>query len=193
MNLLEEYEKVYNDNLCDNEEKYLDKINKPYKVSGNIFSYFIKNKISTIIGNKYELSVVNSFIKGCNVEWDLLMIKNASVDERKYNIYLPEHVVCAFEFKTSGSSRTKDPKEALEYLDKEINDIELINKENKVHIKYCYISLCENHNHVEAMRKKYPDNCFWIIDDYYSKRKKIKTSEEINLKEFISKMLNSNK
>lgn len=192
MNLVEEYEKVYNDNLCDEEEKYLDKINKPYKASGNIFSYFLRDKISKIIGKKYELSVVNSFIKGCNVEWDLLMVKNASGDEKKYNVYLPEHIVCAFEFKTSGASRTKDSIEAIEYLEKEINDIELINKENKTNIKYCYISLCENPNHAVAMRKKYSDNCFWIIDDYYSKRKTKRTSEENDLKEFISKMLKNN-
>jgi len=193
MNLIDEYEKTYNENLCNNEEEYLDKINKPYKVSGNIFSYFLREKILGIIDNKYELSVVNSYIKGCNVEWDLLMVNNASENEKKYNIYLPEHVVCAFEFKTSGSSRSKEPNEAIEYLEKEINDIKLVNKNYKTNIKYFYISLCENPNHAIAMRKKYPNNCFWIIDDYYSRRYKKHSSEESELKDFILNNLKDNK
>lgn len=190
MDLLEEYEKNYKDYIYNGLEEYADKINKPYKISGNIFAHTIRNNISEIVKPKYDVSVVNSYIKGSNIEWDLLILKNNSQKEKNINVYSSENVICALEFKSSGAIIANNPAEATTYLNKYVKEIEQINEKYKSNIKYGYISLCEIPDNLKAMKDEFCNNCFWIIEGYYGSRKKIEIKKKNDLKIFIENLLN---
>lgn len=185
MNLIDKYETLYEKYVGTDKEGYYDKINRPYKISGNVFSHFLRSEIADIIGKRYYVSPVNSYIKGCNVEWDLLIIDKPTKEEQDYNIYSPEHVICAFEFKSSGAIMYNKPDDAIAYLNKEVNALKQCNKK----IKYGYISLCEIPDNLKKLEKTFNNKCFWIIRDYYSKRNKIDKIKNEDLEKFINKLL----
>lgn len=187
MSLLEKYEKKYAEFVSPEDGIYYDMINKSYKISGNVFAYFLRNEIKGIIDNKYKLSNINAFIKGSNVEWDMLILKKSAVGD--YNIYLPEDVICAFEFKTSGAIRNNKPNEAIEYIQKEIDNLNYINTQYKANIRYGYISLCEHYKNLDALKEYFKDKCFWIIEGPYGSRKHLKCKESSDLKTYIDKLL----
>ena len=185
MELIDEYEEKYSNYVGTDEEGYYDKINKPYKISGNIFSHFLKDKISRIIADKYEVTAVNSYIKGCNIEWDLLVVNKITPEEKKYNVYLPEHVICAFEFKSSGAIMSNKPQDAIDYLNREIKALKTCSPK----IKYGYISLCEIPDNLKALENRFKDNCFWIIRGYYRNRHKCEKIIEKDLEKYINNLL----
>lgn len=181
--ILNEYEKGYDNYVLGN-----DKIHSSYKISGNIFAHVIRKNIKNIIGDKYKISVVNSYIRGCNIEWDLLILKNnVTNEERDYNIYLPEHVECVVEFRSSVASRNIDPVASKEYIRKYISVLNKIDD----NIKYLYVSLCEHRKNLEAMRREYDEYCFWIIEDRYSNSNKKETvvNGRLELKIKLEKVL----
>ena len=181
MTILDNYEKIYKKYISEDGLAY----QRSYKISGNIFAYLLRGYIAEILKDKYELSVVNSFIEGEKTEWDLLIVKNPSVEEKKLNIYKPEHVVCAIEFKTSGAIFKNDPLASKEYLQSYITIL------NKLNIQYAYISLCEIPGNLNAMKRNYPDNCFWLIEGYYGDRDKenVKKNDLEELKIFLNKLI----
>lgn len=185
MYLIDKYEDKYKEYVGTDKEGYYDKINRPYKISGNVFSHFLRDEIYNIIKNRYDVSPVNSYIKGCNVEWDLLIIDKPTNEEKNYNIYLPEHVICAFEFKSSGAIMYNSPKDAVAYLNKEIEALKQCNKK----IKYGYISLCEIPDNLNELENTFKNKCFWIIRDYYRKRNTIKKTQRKDLEEYINTLL----
>jgi hypothetical protein len=191
MKLIDEYEKKYEEYIGNDKDGYFDLINKPYKISGNVFAYFLRNKINDSVCGKYNLSTINSYIKGSNVEWDMLIVKKTATSKKaeNYNIYLPQDVVCAFEFKSSGAIRSNNPKEAVEYLNGEINELKRINKQYGSNIKYGYISLCEIPDNLKKMNEVFNGKCFWIIEGYYGSRNKIGSKEEHDLRLFIDNLL----
>lgn len=187
MSLIKEYEDICNKFIPSDIINLDDK----KKISGNITSCFLKNLIEEfLVGTNYKLSVVNSYIKGCSIEWDLLILKSPSIDEIKYNIYDAQNVVAALEFKTSGAKYTNDPEGSCEYIFKYENVIDDINKKFNTNIKYGYISLCEIPNNLIAMKEKF-SNCFWIYEGWYPhnnfEKDGIKTIEEF--KDFIFKLI----
>ncbi len=188
MELFEEYEKNYNANVLDENNDYIDKINKPYKISGNIFAHILRKNIYDIVKPKYFVSAVNSYIKGCNIEWDLLILKKEIKEEKNLNIYSPKNVICALEFKTSGMN-CSNKENAFDYLDTFINKIEKINKNNHSNIRFGYISLCERPSDLEILNENFQNNCFWIIRGYYGSRNKIGFKTKNDLKIFIEKLL----
>jgi len=190
MEIFNEYEEKF--------KKYMDEeesLVKCYKISGNILAHTLRKYIKDIVNPQYQVSVVNSYIKGCKIEWDLLILKNTvSEDEINYNIYYPENVVCALEFKTSGAVFKKDCKESVDYIKKYLNILKQINiRQINTNIKYGYISLCEIPTNLLAMKEEYPDNCFWLIEGYYGSRNNpeiIKNSKE-EFKEYLKKLINN--
>ena len=52
MKLIDEYEEVFKKNMIDENGDYFDLINKSYKISGNIFAHFWRNKILESIDKK---------------------------------------------------------------------------------------------------------------------------------------------
>ncbi len=189
MTIIDEYEDIFEKNVYDEKGKYFDLINKSYKISGNIFAHFLRTNISKHVKNKYTVSVINSYIKGSNIEWDLLILKECSDDEKNYNIYLPQNIICALEFKTSGAIYAKNPVASKKYINKYIRELNRVNKKYNSNIKYGYISLCEIPANLEAMKNNYPDNCFWIVEGYYGSRKKNKVNDIDDLNCFLDKLI----
>lgn len=125
------------------------------KINGNIFASAIKKYIEIIIENYdgYYVSNYNSYIKGSNIEWDLLIIK----EKPNYlNIYEAENVLAAIELKG-----------ASEYDVKDINDIKIKyqNHFNKFlsekQIRFIYISLCltkEKYNLYQKVFNNFKNN-----------------------------------
>ena len=185
MGLIDEYEEKYSYYVGTDEEGYYDKINKPYKISGNLFSHFLRSKILDIVTNKYEVSAINSYIKECNIDWDLLIVNKVTDEEKRYNIYLPEHVICAFEFKSSGAIMYNKPQDAINYLNREIEAL----KNCSPKTKYVYISLCEIPDNLKELDNKFEGKCFWIVRDYYRNRNKYEKTIEIDLEKYINNLL----
>ncbi len=171
MELLDEYEEVYNRNIKDKSER-------KNKISGNVFAHLMRRNIYELVKDKFDVSVVNSYIKTCNTEWDMLILKKGTLDLMGDNVYPAEDVIAAFEFKTSGLF-TQTIDESLEYIQVHMEELKEINK----NIKYGYVSLCERPKHLEAIQKKIAKNSFWIIEGYYRDREKEKTKKN-SYKEF---------
>ena len=117
------------------------------KINGHIFACAIKKYIETILLDYegYYVSNYNSYIKGSNIEWDLLIVKENPLNNY-LNIYDAKNVVAALELKG-----------ASEYDVRNINDINSIyssngnkNRYNKFleekNIRFIYISLCLTFN-----------------------------------------------
>lgn len=188
MELFEEYEKNYADNVYESLNEYVDKINKPCKISGNIFAHTLRKNIYDIVKSKYYVSAINSYIKGSNIEWDLLILKKEVKKEKDINVYSPENVVCSLEFKTSGANFGNN-EEIKNYIKKYIDEIKRINKKYHSNIRYGYISLCEKPANLEILDKNFPNNCFWVIRGYYGSRNKLGTKNKNDLKIFIENLI----
>ena len=53
-------------------------------------------------GLNCKVSDINSFIKGCPTEWDLIILNENAKDVNNTNVFKVEEVVIVLEFKTSG-------------------------------------------------------------------------------------------
>ncbi len=162
-------------------------LNNCNKISGNIFAQTLRKYIKNIINNTYEVSELNVYIKGSNIEWDMLILKkNISNKEKAYNIFNPENVVCAIEFKTSGLM-TSNITFVQNYFKTRIEELENLNKE----IKFAYISLCEIPKIIEYLKLNYKDNCFWLIEGYYRSRNKsdTKLNDYMELEIYLKNLL----
>lgn len=79
------------------------------KIVGNLNTMTLRKYISSILnyyGLDFKVSNCNAFIKGCPIEWDLLVLKDTAIDINNTNVFNPDDVICVFEFKTSGLMRT---------------------------------------------------------------------------------------
>lgn len=162
-------------------------LNNYNKISGNIFAQTIRKYIKKIVINNYEVSEVNVYIKGSRREWDMLILnKKISDKEKMYNIFDPENVVCAVEFKTSGLV-TSDIATTKAYFEERIEELNGLNKK----IKFAYISLCELPKIIKYLKLNYKNNCFWIIEGYYRDRNKldIKLNDYIELEIYLKNLL----
>lgn len=88
----------------DKEEKE-DKAGSFNKLVGNLTAMTLRKYITNIInyyGWNFKVSNTNAFIKGCPIEWDLIILRNNADDINKTNVFALDDVVMLFEFKTSG-------------------------------------------------------------------------------------------
>lgn len=91
-NLIQEIKKEYG----------WDKIGGCYnKSTGNVIASILRKYIKKYCNKKYKVSNVNSYIEGCPIEWDLIILKKDAVDNY-INTYRLDDCVCLIEFKTSG-------------------------------------------------------------------------------------------
>jgi len=187
MELLEEYDNTF-EVWVEGEDK--DKINRSTKIGGNIFAYVIRNNVRKILKNEYDVSVVNAYIKGCNIEWDLLILKKGSKKDNDYNVYYPEQVVCALELKTSGFIYKKDEeKEKIQnFIQKYTEAINGINEKKNTNIKYGYISLCEKIDNIYLIKQNLKNRCFWVKEGPYNNTN-VKINKKQDLEQFIKSLI----
>ena len=92
-------------NINENKIKYRES-NLTYgsKILGNVIATTIKKNIENIInyyGLNYSVSLNNSYIGYCPIEWDLIIYKKGLLPDN--NIIPESEVVAVIEFKTSGT------------------------------------------------------------------------------------------
>ena len=81
------------------------------KISGHIAANLFKKYIEKVFidnGLKYKVSPINSYISGCAVEWDALILKENAQDVTGFNIYAPSDIITVLEFKARGIFFKKD-------------------------------------------------------------------------------------
>ena len=92
----------YNKEIRKDDENLKGNFNK---VIGNLTSMTLRKYIINIInyyGLNFKVSNVNSFIKGCPTEWDLIILNEKAKDVNDTNVFEAEEVITVLEFKTSG-------------------------------------------------------------------------------------------
>ena len=145
----------------DNYKEYVDIIGNYRsctKLSGNLFALIIKKYIDKIFKKhnlKYKVSNNNAFIKGCPVEWDLIILKDTALD-RENNVFESNDVICVIELKTGGQPLKKDKDICLKNLyDKKFKQIDKIRfiyisyfdmTNSYLHIKNYFNSKNQNNN-----------------------------------------------
>jgi len=189
-----------------------DTLQRNYKMAGNIFAFVIMNNIKEILkGTGYKVSTNNSFIDGIRNEWDLLIVKENSSDN-KVNIYNKEAIKCIIELKTASFfrgdwSKYKGTDDEKMYIDitNRFSTIKDVLIDSNIKCRYLYISLFQNSNHKADISlenvindinetingKKYSSSVFFFrVDTKYSEPKK--DYDEERKKKEIEKFSNGN-
>lgn len=157
------------------------------------------------ISNYYNLdckiSECNSFIEGCPIEWDLLVLKKTVISDGS-NVYKLSDVLYAVEFKTSG---TIDPDYKKHTREEFFNDqfgkrfryLKRMEQETKRKIPFVYITFSSVRDWFDDT-KIYFDNqneinntAFAFVDDKELEKEKISYIEECqNFEKFLFDLLN---
>lgn len=178
-NIINEYIQFY--------REYIDEVKgKNYKkLSGNIFAMIIKNHIEKILKDnnlKYKVSNNNAFIKGCPIEWDLIILKEDALD-KGLNIFESDDVVSVIELKSGGQPLGKDKITCL----KDIYDDKFKQIDKIRFIYISYFDMTNSYNCLKEYFKEKNDNKNSVFTFYsgnsYSTREYI--SECSNFEEFI--------
>lgn len=194
-------------NINENKTKYRES-NLTYgsKILGNVIATTIKKNIENIInyyGLDYSVSLNNSYIGYCPIEWDLIIYRKGLLPD---NNIIPEYeVVAVIEFKTSGTidvkykERTKQEFLSITF-DKSFQFIKELEKRVKHKINFGYITFSTDINwFVET--KKYFDKkneinntAFAFIDDSEMEKGHIVAVEGCDdFEKYIFNLLNQNK
>jgi len=114
------------------------KVPSTTKINGNIACVLIKKYIESKNTN-IVVSMPNSYILGCNVEWDLLILKpNTKLNQ--LNIYQSKDVITAVECKAIGLHTNNG---IFEYLNDALDKLQPLN------VHYLLFSLSESHNSID--------------------------------------------
>lgn len=139
------------------------------KIHGNLVAITLRKYIQNIInyfGLNYKVSVVNSYIKGSPIEWDLLILKGNARGINDTNIYNVNDCVCILEIKKPGIYNMKDFKANIK---KQINNINYIRKLTNTNLNFGYISFEETPNYFEITKEYFKelnessDNVFTFV------------------------------
>ena len=194
-------------NINENKTKYRES-NLTYgsKILGNVIATTIKKNIENIInyyGLDYSVSLNNSYIGYCPIEWDLIIYRKGLLPDN--NIIPESEVVAVIEFKTSGTidvkykERTKQEFLSITF-DKSFQFIKELEKRVKHKINFGYITFSTDINwFVET--KKYFDKkneinntAFAFIDDSEMEKGHIVAVEGCDdFEKYIFNLLNQNK
>ena len=147
------------------------------KLLGNVIATTIKKNIENIInyyGLGYSVSLNNSFIGYCPIEWDLIIYKKGLPPDN--NIISESDVVAVIEFKTSGTidvkykERTKQEFLSLTF-DKQFQFIKKLEIAENRKINFGYITFSTDMNWFIATKEYFDkqngvsDTAFAFIDD----------------------------
>lgn len=111
-------------------------VNKSNKIYGHLAMIILKKYLESIKEYKDRISEENAYIKGCPIEWDLLILKEGTT-KNALNIYDSKDVDTIIEVKASGLFS----KNLEKVFSNPLNEIE--NMENKK-IKYLFFSYRES-------------------------------------------------
>ena len=168
------------------------------KLVGNITNMTLRKYITQILKENnlnYKVSIPNSFIENCPVEWDLIIVKK-DVNDTDDNIYKSEDCICIIEFKTSGLMPTQY-KKITETFETPFGYITDIKKKTKHQIPFIYITIAESLEYFHGTKKYFDkmngikDTAFAFIDFYELQDNRKKFFEECNdFEKFMLKILN---
>ncbi len=116
------------------------------KLVGNLTAMTLRKYISNIInyhGLNYKVSNTNAFVKGCPIEWDLIILKSTAEDINNTNVFNVDDCVCLLEFKTSGLM-TNQYKHIDETFKNQFNYLHLFRKQTQKSIPFGYITFAES-------------------------------------------------
>ena len=129
------------------------------KLVGNLTTMTLRKYISNIInyhGLNYKVSNSNAFVKGCPVEWDLIILKSNAEDINNTNVFDINDCECLLEFKTSGLMPNQ-----YENIDKtfktQFNHLYALRKTAKKNIPFGYITFAESIEYYEGTLKYFDD------------------------------------
>ena len=148
------------------------------KLLGNVVATTIKKSIENIInyyGLDYSVSLNNSFIGYCPIEWDLIIYKKGLPPDN--NIISESDVIAVIEFKTSGTvdvrykERTKYEFLSLTF-DKPFQFIKQLEAKENRKINFGYITFSTDIDWFIATKEYFDnqngvsDTAFAFVDDY---------------------------
>lgn len=129
------------------------------KLVGNLTTMTLRKYISNIInyhGLNYKVSNSNAFVKGCPIEWDLIILKSNAEDINNTNVFDINDCECLLEFKTSGLMPNQ-----YENIDKtfktQFNHLYALRKTAKKNIPFGYITFAESIEYYEGTLKYFDD------------------------------------
>lgn len=132
------------------------------KMNGNSVAVTIRKNIDDLLKKdyrfkkfNYRVSECNSYIEGCPIEWDLIIIKDTAKKIDDTNIYEAKDCVCILEIKQSGMIGNSYFKDSIE---KQIHNIEYLNTNNNSNLKFAYISFQETENYYDSTKKIFKEN-----------------------------------
>lgn len=142
----------YDKKICKDDENLKGSFNK---VIGNLTSMTLRKYIINIInyyGLNYKVSNINSFIKGCPTEWDLIILNENAKDVNNTNVFEVEEVVAVLEFKTGGLliDQYNNIEKTFEL---QFNYLNYFNKEYSKKIPFAYIPFAENEEYFSRTKK----------------------------------------
>ena len=194
-------------NINENKLKYKES-NLTYgsKLLGNVIATTIKKYIENIInyyGLDYSVSLNNSFIGFCPIEWDLIIYKKGLLPDN--NIIYESDVIAVIEFKTSGTvdvkykERTKQEFLSLTF-DKAFQFIKNLEAIENRKINFGYITFSTDIDWFIATKEYFDkqngvsDTAFAFIDDYEMEKGHVVAVEGCNdFEKYIFNLLNQNK
>ena len=187
----------YNKEIRKDDENLKGNFNK---VIGNLTSMTLRKYIINIInyyGLNFKVSNVNSFIKGCPTEWDLIILNEKAKDVNNTNVFEAEEVITVLEFKTSGLLLVQY-KNIEKTFELQFNYLNHFNKEHIKKITFAYITFAETEEYF-ARTKKYFDLknnklntafAFLEYDLLVKKDEKHYINECLDFKKFLFGILN---
>lgn len=188
---------IEKENWKRNNEKYG---NKPL---GNLISKTLRRymiNISNYYNWNCQISECDSFIKGCPIEWDLLVLKKNIISDGS-NTYNLSDILYAVEFKTSGTIDTEYKKHTREEFfndkfGKHFRYLKRMEQETKHKIPFIYITFSSVKDWFDDT-KIYFDNqnqinntAFAFLDDKELEKGKISYLEKCpNFEDFLFDIL----
>lgn len=116
------------------------------KLVGNLTAMTLRKYILNIInyhGLNLKVSNSNAFIKGCPIEWDLIILKSNAEDINNTNVFQLDDVVAVFEFKTSGLMKNQYL-EIDKTFENQFSYINYFKKNYNKQIPFGYITFAES-------------------------------------------------
>lgn len=129
------------------------------KLVGNLTAMTLRKYISNIInyhGLTYKVSNSNAFVKGCPIEWDLIILKSNAEDINNTNVFDINDCVCLLEFKTSGLMPNQY-KNIDNTFKTQFNHLYSLRKTAKKNIPFGYITFAESIDYYEGTLKYFDD------------------------------------
>lgn len=162
--------------------KFLNKIEgglQNKKISGyittEIFRKYIKEILEKKHPDKLEVSPPNSYVDGCSLEFDLIILKKSAEKIDDLNIYNYKDVVAALEIKKSGIYSNGS-------LDTQVKAFKKFVEDNGKKTKYAYITFIESY-------EKYFDKAMVSFDAAFCFLPRRSNRDFEDFEDFIDKII----